>query len=63
MARLDHDEIRPCAIYILGRGGDLGELGGRPPIFEVGTAHALVPLIFREVVLSGCARKDEASKK
>jgi len=32
-------------------GGDLGETGGRPPKFEVGTAHASVPPIFGEVVL------------
>src|SRR6218665_90779 len=43
-----------CAIDVY-RGGDLGEDWGTVPLKNLrwGTAHALVPPIFREVVLSG----------
>ena len=46
-------------------GGDLGGLEGRPPKkFEVGgTAHALVPPIFREVVLSDARESTNRVKK
>jgi len=45
-------------------GGDLGGLGDGPPKFEVGTAYAFVPPIFREVLLlDGCEAQYEVTKK
>ena len=46
-----------------GRGGDLGgDWGDGPPKFEVGTAHALVPPIFRKVVLSDARERMNRAK-
>src|SRR6218665_606162 len=46
------------------RGGDLGGLGGRSPQnLRWGTAHALVPLIFREVLLSDARESMNRVKK
>src|SRR6218665_2040590 len=40
-----------------------GEWGDGPPKFEVGTAHALVPPIFREVLLSDVRESMNRVKK
>jgi len=46
------------------RGGDLGGLGDGPPKnLRWGTAHALVPPIFREVVLSDSRESMNRVKK
>jgi len=48
---------------IMCRGGDLGGLGTVPQNLRWGTAHALVPPIFREVVLSDACESINIVKK
>src|SRR6218665_3524861 len=51
----DYCGVDPCHVVFRSpndiMGGDLGGLGDGPPKLEVGTAHAFVAPIFREVVL------------
>ena len=48
---------------LLYRGRDLGGLGDGPKKFEVGKAHASVPPIFGEVVLSDVCESTNTLKK